>query len=124
MSSDPVPIGIAVVEHNGRYLVGRRAEDGPLAGYEEFPGGKCTKGKCTENEPPDLCAVRECLEETGLRVHPVERLLHREFTYAHATVDLHFWLCHVTNAADVRPDHNGYRWLDPRVNLAGRGEAR
>ncbi len=113
MSSDPVPIGIAVVEHNGRYLVGRRAADTPLAGYDEFPGGKCT-----EQEPPNLCAVRECFEETGLRVQPVERLLQCEYTYPHATVDLHFWLCQATNPTDVRPNHNGYHWLDP-IELAG-----
>eukprot|EP00913_Durusdinium_trenchii_P035339 g33069.t1 len=57
-----VLIGIAVVEHAGQYLVGVRGDDGPLPGKAEFPGGKCRAG-----EMPRDCAVRECLEETGLQ---------------------------------------------------------
>ena len=55
--SNPSPkrIGIAVVEHEGRYLVGTRGPDGPLAGYAEFPGGKCLP-----DELPEMCAIREC----------------------------------------------------------------
>ena len=36
-----VRVGIAVVEHANQYLVGVRGPIGPLAGYDEFPGGKC-----------------------------------------------------------------------------------
>lgn len=86
--SPAIPIGIAVVEHEGRFLVGTRHEDAPLAGRAEFPGGKCEPG-----ESPRDCVVRECLEETGLNVEPVEFLLRRTFEYPHGIVDLHFWLC-------------------------------
>ena len=55
MTADIKRIGIAVVEHAGRYLVGIRGPDVPLAGYAEFPGGKCLP-----NESPEDCAVREC----------------------------------------------------------------
>jgi 8-oxo-dGTP pyrophosphatase MutT (NUDIX family) len=55
-------IGIAIVEHAGRFLVGVRGDGSPLSGKAEFPGGKCH-----ENESPAECAVRECLEETGWR---------------------------------------------------------
>ena len=36
MSSEPTQIGIAVVEHEGRYLVGTRGSDVPLDGYDEL----------------------------------------------------------------------------------------
>lgn len=106
MTSSPVLIGIAVVEYNGRYLVGRRSAGGPLAGYDEFPGGKCLPG-----ESPRDCAVRECREETGLEVDPVELLLHREFSYPHGDVDLHFWLCRPRDADDVGETHGGFSWF-------------
>ena len=47
-------VGIAVVEHAGRYLVGVRGPDVPLAGFAEFPGGKFLI-----NESPFDCAIRE-----------------------------------------------------------------
>jgi len=106
-------IGIAIVEHSGGYLVGVRGPDIPLAGYAEFPGGKCLP-----NESPEHCAVRECLEETHLKV-VVDKLLTRcEFNYSHATVDLHFFLCHPVQESSVRDDHNGFRWV-PRTELGG-----
>lgn len=83
-------IGIAIVEFDSHYLVGTRQTGQDLAGLAEFPGGKCEIG-----ERPEDCAVRECLEETGLRVTPVRLLDRTEHEYAHAAVDLHFWLCRV-----------------------------
>ncbi|MBS0205217.1 MAG: (deoxy)nucleoside triphosphate pyrophosphohydrolase [Planctomycetes bacterium] len=104
--SVPKRIGIAVVEQAGQYLIGIRGPDGPLPGYAEFPGGKCLPG-----ESPEACAIRECWEETGLRI-TVERLLRqRDFTYPHAAVDLYFFLCHPAERADVKADHNGFRWV-------------
>ncbi|HUG92292.1 MAG TPA: (deoxy)nucleoside triphosphate pyrophosphohydrolase [Planctomycetaceae bacterium] len=99
-------IGIAVVEHEGRYLVGTRGNEGPLAGLAEFPGGKCGP-----EEVPAECARRECREETGLDVEPVQLLLRRPFTYPHGTVDLHFWLCRPARPGDVAADHHGFRWV-------------
>jgi 8-oxo-dGTP diphosphatase len=101
----PKQIGIAVVEHAGRYLVGVRGPDVPLAGFAEFPGGKCLT-----NESPFDCAVRECLEETGLVVIPERLLQHKEFEYPHGWVSLHFVLCHPVNHNDVQDQHQQFRW--------------
>jgi 8-oxo-dGTP diphosphatase len=99
-------IGIAVVEDGGRYLVGVRAAGQPLAGLHEFPGGKCRSGE----SPPD-CAVRECLEETGLAVRPERELHSTTHTYSHAEVELHFWLCRPEPDSELRTDHDGYVWV-------------
>ncbi len=107
MTDTPQPIGIAIVERDGRYLVGRRDTEEPLAGYDEFPGGKCQV-----SESPQACAERECLEETGLTVIAERLLLRRQFDYAHGSVDLHFWLCHVTDEVELAEEHRGFRWLD------------
>lgn len=105
-TSPPQRIGIAVVEYNGRFLIGTRGPESPLPGYAEFPGGKCAS-----DETADACAVRECLEETYLAV-TVERLLfRREYAYPHATVDLHFFLCHPAVVESVHDEHNGFRWI-------------
>ena len=101
----PKRIGIAIVEDAGRVLVGVRQENQVLAGQAEFPGGKCEP-----DESPCDCAIRECLEETGLRVEPVEQLDQVEYEYPHATVDLHFWLCRLVERLSEVPPQNGFRW--------------
>jgi 8-oxo-dGTP diphosphatase len=104
--SAPKQIGIAVVEHERRYLVGIRGPGVPLAGFAEFPGGKCAAG-----EPAADCAQRECLEETGLQVS-VERLLQRlEFEYPHGRVDLHFFLCHPLDPVGGASQQGTFRWV-------------
>jgi len=106
--SSPRVIGVAVVEHRGRFLVGVRGEGSPLAGCDEFPGGKCCEGESAAE-----CAVRECAEETGLKVEAVELLLQRQFTYEHGTVDLHFWHCRPVESEPVCDEHRGYQWVEP-----------
>lgn len=102
-------IGIAIVEQQGKVLVGVRAADTVLAGKHEFPGGKCLP-----DEEPSDCAVRECREETGLEVVPVKLLDQRKHSYSHGDVDLHFWLCRpLDGAAAPTPP---FEWV-PRQRL-------
>ncbi|MBA3313211.1 MAG: NUDIX domain-containing protein [Planctomycetota bacterium] len=110
MNATPVPIGVAVVERNGLFLVGVRPEGVPLAGYSEFPGGKCDPG-----ELPAACAVRECLEETGLAVEAKRLLDQVTWKYSHGPVELSFFLCHPRDeSADPLPP---FRWVE-RSELA------
>ena len=83
-----VEIAVAVVAHDGRYLIGLRPEGVPLAGYWEFPGGKIRPG-----ESPADAVVRECLEETGLSVRVVGEYPQATYDYEHAAVCLHFFAC-------------------------------
>jgi mutator protein MutT len=105
MMSAAKRIGIAVVEHDNRYLVGIRGPGIPLAGFAEFPGGKFL-----EKETPEDCAIRECLEEAGLAVTAYRLLERREFEYPHGRVDLHFMLCHPVRPQDVREHHGEFHW--------------
>ena len=61
----PVVATIAVVYHEGRILLVRRANP-PDAGFWGFPGGKIELGERIED-----AAVRELLEETGVRARAV-----------------------------------------------------
>lgn len=100
-------VGVAIVEHADRYLIGVRGPEAPLAGYAEFPGGKCFP-----NETPAACAIRETLEETGLRVSILEPFHDCRFEYPHGSVALSFFLCRPEPGESIADHHSGFKWVD------------
>jgi 8-oxo-dGTP diphosphatase len=96
-------IAIAVVEHEGRFLIGQRPQGVPLAGLWEFPGGKVEPG-----ESPTEAAVRECLEETGLVVRVVGEYPSHLHEYAHGQVELRFYRCELAATGQPKPP---YGWV-------------
>ena len=99
------PIAIAVVEHEGRFLIGQRPAGIPLAGLWEFPGGKIEP-----RETPEAAAVRECLEETGLAVEPLFRYPEHIQEYDHGRVQLLFIACRIE--PDSAPEPKApFRWV-------------
>ena len=97
-------IAVAVVEERDRFLVGQRPANGPLAGLWEFPGGKVEAG-----ESPADAAVRECLEETHLKVRVEQELQEVVHSYDHDCVRLHFFACRLI-VPRTRP-HPPFRWV-------------
>lgn len=102
-------IGIAIVFHNGDVLVGVRSQETVLAGMHEFPGGKCEPG-----ESPAECAIRECHEETGLRVDVVELFQLTRFSYPHGDVELSFFLCRPVDDGERHEPQGGFCWVPLR----------
>jgi 8-oxo-dGTP diphosphatase len=98
-------IAIAVVEHEGRFLIGQRPAGIPLAGLWEFPGGKIEPG-----ETPESAAVRECLEETGLAVEPLHRYPEHIQEYDHGSVQLFFVACRIGQGAATELK-SPFRWV-------------
>ena len=68
-SKKQVRVGIGVIITRGnKVLVGKR-KNSHAAGSYAFPGGHLEFG-----ETPEQCAIREVLEETGLKVTSTERI--------------------------------------------------
>lgn len=82
-----VEVAAAVITRpDGSFLLARRPEGKPYAGYWEFPGGK------VKPDEPLLHALRrELLEELGIYVEHAYPWITRTFTYPHATVRLCFY---------------------------------
>lgn len=103
-------VAIAVVEAEGRFLVGERPADSPLGGHWEFPGGKIEPGETAAE-----AAERECFEETGVRVLVRDLLIRHTHRYAHGTIQLEFLAC--TLAESTTEPRDPFRWVD-RCDLA------
>src|SRR5262245_59539355 len=97
------PIAIAVVEHEGRFLIGQRPPGVPMAGLWEFPGGKIEA-----RETPESAAVRECLEETGLAIEPLFQYPRHLEMYEHGVMELFFIACRPAVATENVK--SPYRW--------------
>jgi len=88
MSHPPViEVAVAIITRSdGSFLLARRPEGKPYAGYWEFPGGKVEPGESS------LHALnRELMEELGIHIELAYPWITRVFTYAHATVRLYFY---------------------------------
>ena len=83
-----IVVTAAVIEHEQRFLVTRRQEGGHLAGYWEFPGGKCHSRESYAD-----CLTRELREELGVEAMVGEELLVTAHTYPDRRVELHFLKC-------------------------------
>jgi 8-oxo-dGTP diphosphatase len=85
-----IVVAAAVVEQGDRILVTRRLAGTHLAGYWEFPGGKCEASETLE-----ACLVREMLEELGIETVVGRELLALSHDYDDRSVELHFFECRV-----------------------------
>ena len=80
-------VAVAVISKpDGSFLLARRPEGKPYAGYWEFPGGKVEP-----NESVRAALAREIKEELGLTITRAYPWVTQVFAYPHATVKLHFY---------------------------------
>jgi 8-oxo-dGTP diphosphatase len=76
----------AVVEHENKFLVGRRLCGTHLAGYWEFPGGKVHDGELLEQ-----ALHREIREELNVDISDPREIFHASHAYPDLTIELHFF---------------------------------
>ncbi|PWB55011.1 MAG: DNA mismatch repair protein MutT, partial [Nitrosomonadales bacterium] len=79
-------VAAVILQPDGRFLLARRPEGKPYAGYWEFPGGKVEAGEALLH-----ALARELHEELGIDVEHAWPWLVRHFDYEHASVKLHFF---------------------------------
>jgi 8-oxo-dGTP diphosphatase len=91
-----VVVAAAVIEREDRYLVTRRLDGTHLAGFWEFPGGKCVEGETLVE-----CLRREIAEELGTDAIVRDEIFQVTHDYADRSTALHFFACSLTG--DPRP---------------------
>lgn len=104
-----VEVAAGLVCRDGRYLIARRNPDVHLAGFWEFPGGKCEPG-----EPFEECLRRELFEELGIYIGvpmPFQVVRHE---YSEKIVELHFFHCRIESGHPTAIGCAEIRWVSPQ----------
>lgn len=97
----------AILFKDNKVLIAQRADDDPLAGYWEFPGGKIEEG-----ESPEESLNREMKEEFCITIEVEEFFESSLFTYEKGTIRLLGYFCRWV-AGELLPQvHNNYAWAE------------
>ncbi len=102
----PVRVGIGLIRRGDRFLIRRRPAGSAMAGYWEFPGGKCEP-----DESAEAAAGRECHEETELAVRLTRLRKVVTHRYPHAWVELYYYDGEPTDAAAEPNPISAFCWV-------------
>ncbi len=100
-----IVVGAAIIA-GGRLLAAQRAAPASLAGGWELPGGKVDPG-----ESDEAALVRECREELGVLVEPVDRIA-GDWPLGGDRV-LRVWTARLVAGEPAPLEHLALRWLGP-----------
>ena len=103
-------VAAALVDVDGRVLIGKRPHGKSLEGLWEFPGGKVDIG-----ETPEGCLIRELQEELGIKV--TEACLAPFVFTSHGYDSFHLlmplYLCRRWEGIATAREHEAIAWVKP-----------
>ena len=100
----------ALVDVDGRVLIGKRPAGKQLAGLWEFPGGKVEAG-----ETPEACLIRELNEELGITVaHAcLAPFVFASHSYESFHLLMPLYLCRRWEGLVTAREHEALAWVKP-----------
>jgi 8-oxo-dGTP diphosphatase len=103
-----VRVVAALVLHEGRILIARRAAGERLSGYWEFPGGKVRSG-----ESDEAALRREIAEELGLHIRVGNWFTSTENSDTGQPFELVFYWSETRSSRVYPTVHDQIRWVTP-----------
>ena len=100
-----IPVTAAIILHEQRVLVARRAPYKHMGCYWEFPGGKIESG-----ETPEESLARELSEEMGITIEVGRHFYSNEHDYGDKQIVLMAYLCKWCGGELVLNDHDAIKW--------------
>ncbi len=100
----------ALIDVDGRVLIGKRPAGKALAGLWEFPGGKVEPG-----ETPEQCLIRELDEELGITVAQacLAPFVFASHTYETMHLLMPLYLCRRWEGFVTAKEHEALAWVKP-----------
>jgi mutator mutT protein len=102
-----IDVVAAILINDNKVLIAQRAEDDPLAGLWEFPGGKIEAG-----ESPEQSLIREMQEEFCIDIEVKEFFGSSTFQYEKGLVRLLAYMCSWTGGEIRSTVHHDYAWVE------------
>ena len=109
-SPEYVNVAVAIIEQDGKFLVGKWASDKQYAGKWAFLGGKLEPG-----EKPEEALRREIREELGMEVKIVRTLPVTDANLSDGkSFRLHIFVCKIGQGPlKMDKEHVEHRWVTP-----------
>ena len=104
-------VAAALVDPEGRVLLGKRPEGKSLAGLWEFPGGKVHDG-----ETPEFALMRELEEELGIETRPTcyTPAGFASYSYESFHLMMPLFACRMWKGAITPREGQAIQWVYPR----------
>ncbi len=99
----------ALIEENGRVLIGKRKPGRHMGGKWEFPGGKIEPG-----ETPEESLERELAEELAIRVEIRELLCSAFYEGDGVSLELLVYRVERVGGEPALIEHQDIRWVTPQ----------
>ena len=99
----------ALIWDNYRFLACQRPAHKSRALLWEFVGGKVEPGEGRED-----ALVRECMEELGITVKPLDVFMEVTHEYPDLTVHLTLFYARIAEGEPQKLEHNDIKWITPR----------
>jgi ADP-ribose pyrophosphatase len=112
LEKKPIDVVCAIIEHNGKILLGKRSAPRQHAGFWELPGGKIDP-----NETPQDALSREIMEELGVAIEVNRQLSAVVHEYETHIVRLIPFICRITNGMIKPSEYQETAWVDPFAKI-------
>ena len=96
----------AILFNDNKVLIAQRANNDPLAGFWEFPGGKVEEG-----ESPEESLIREMQEEFCIDIKVEKYFTDSIYPYGRGTIRLLAYISKYTGGHLHSTVHNDYKWV-------------
>ncbi len=95
-----------IIGDGNRFLIARKKNGKPLAGFWEFPGGKLESG-----ELPATGIIREISEELNIRLEAPEEYCRYYYSNTEKTIEFIFFTAQKGYGEIVLTDHDAIAWV-------------
>jgi len=101
-----IDVVAAVIKKNNKYFIAQRNRHKHFAFHWEFPGGKVDNDESFEQ-----ALKREIYEELSINIKIKEKITSEKFKDDKIDVEVHYFLCELTDEDIILSEHENMKWL-------------